>query len=79
MTGSAATGARALYLDESDIVECVQALTPKQFRKTMPAGQRPGFFHDVYKTHYCGFAIYVKLQIADDRAWVVSFKKDEEP
>ena len=73
----AADGARQLCLDEKDICDCVTGLEGGDFIKTMEADKRPGLWHDVYKVHYHGFPLYIKLQLLGDVAWVISFKRDE--
>jgi len=78
ITRSAAAGASALYLDESDIVECVASLEERDFYKSMPSHWDSALFQDVYKRPFQGFRLYVKVQIsAGGRAVVVSFKRDE--
>ncbi|MHB1193484.1 MAG: type II toxin-antitoxin system MqsR family toxin [Longimicrobiales bacterium] len=78
MTRSAMEGASALYLDESDIRECVLGLHEADFYKSMPSVQRPGLFQDVYRCRYGGFSIYTKLQSSAARhAVIISFKRDE--
>lgn len=78
VTIAAFEGAAALYLDESDIVECICDLTLEDFDKTMPSETRPGTFQDVYLPRFHGFELYVKLQAAGGRRVVViSFKKNE--
>ena len=52
-----------LGFDESDIVECVGALSSAHFYKTMEAEKRRGFWQDVYRTEYGGIPLYVKLQL----------------
>ncbi len=80
VTRSAGETAALLCFDESDIVECVLALTRRSFRKSMEADKRPGLWQDVYKTHHHSMPVYVKLQeTLDDRTCVISFKLDEEP
>lgn len=80
----AADGARDLYLDSSDILSCVASLTDRDFYKTMPSETFAGLWQDVYKCRYCGFAVYIKLQIARiapgsdvEKVAVISFKQDE--
>lgn len=77
ITVSAAEGARRLLFDESDIVDCVLALTPTDFYKTMPSAKQPGSMQDVYRTRWDGFAVYVKVQVRGDRTIIISFKQDE--
>lgn len=77
ITAVALTGAGEMKLDRTDIECCVLALTPADFRKTMPADKVPGLMQDVYKPRYQGKKIYVKLQVrlGGSPAVVVSFKR----
>ena len=78
MTRSAMEGASALYLDESDIRECVLGLHDADFYKSMPSVRRRGLFQDVYRCRYGGFSIYTKLQrSAVGHAVIISFTRDE--
>ena len=78
VTRTAAQGAGDLYLDEEDIKDCVLGLEGRDFYKTLPSHRHKGMFQDVYKCRYCGFAIYLKLQLSVQGAGVViSFKRDE--
>lgn len=73
-------GAAELHLDEQDIVACVCRLDDGDFYKSMPAEKSLGDWQDVYKAKYCGFSIYLKVQIverAGSVAVVISFKRDE--
>ena len=66
------------YLDEEDIRDCVLRLEECHFFKTMSSKKRPGLNQDVYRCRYAGIPIYTKLQIGhEDRAVVISFKRDE--
>jgi hypothetical protein len=74
----AAAGAAELYLDETDVIECLLGLGSQDFYKTMPSRMRPGSFQDVYKTRHHGFAIYLKVQVmGNQRVAVISFKRDQ--
>ena len=76
----ALNGAGALDLDRFDIRDCILALGPADFHKTMPAKLRAGLFHDVYRPTYEEKAIYCKIQVMvtreGTRAAIISFKKD---
>jgi motility quorum-sensing regulator/GCU-specific mRNA interferase toxin len=76
ITDSARRGALALGLDESDVVECVAALAPRHFYKTMESWRNAGTWQDVYRG---GISLYVKLQIVGtnptDLTVVISFKR----
>lgn len=79
ITASAFRGAAALYLDEDDIKACVARLTPADFYKTMPSNTVAGLMQDVYKCRYCGYAVYIKVQMGKTgRTVVISFKRDED-
>jgi Motility quorum-sensing regulator, toxin of MqsA len=77
ITESALDGAAELYLDEDDIVACVQELSRSSFYKTMPSTRVPGTDQDVYRTRYAGFAIYLKIRvIGGKKVVIISFKQD---
>lgn len=80
MTGTAAFAARAIDLDATDMLDCIRALTRTDFHKTMPSNAVRGLWQDVYRPTWCGTALYVKLQIADQHPQdvvlvIVSFKE----
>ncbi len=78
ITVSARIGASDLYLDESDILDCVLLLEKRHFYKTMPASKAPGLHQDVYRLRYQSRSIYLKLQVnRSGAAVVVSFKRDD--
>jgi hypothetical protein len=72
-------GAVELELDRQDIADCLCALTPDDFYKTMPADNWPGCMQDVYRPTYKGIPIYLKFQLfplETKRFHLVSFKRD---
>lgn len=78
--GTAASAAREMGLDATDMLDCIRALTRADFHKTMPSTMVAGLWQDVYRPTWCGIALYVKLQIADRRSGgvqlvIVSFKE----
>jgi len=79
MTGLAVKEAGELGFDESDIVECVGALSSAHFYKTMQAEKRPGFWQDVYRTEHGGIPLYMKIQLEgtnpNDLLVVIQFKR----
>jgi motility quorum-sensing regulator / GCU-specific mRNA interferase toxin len=79
ITGAAVNGAGELGLDEDAIVECVLNLDSACFHKTMPAEKRPGLWQDVYRPTFEGLALYVKVQIVEERPGetivIISFKQ----
>jgi hypothetical protein len=79
ITGLAVKEAGELGFDESDIVECIGALSSAHFYKTMEAERRPGFWQDVYRTEHGGIPLYVKVQLEgsspSDLLVVIQFKR----
>ena len=66
-----------LGLDDEDIFDCiVNYLNETHFYKTMPAEKKPGLMQDVYRITYKNQRIYLKLQVANDWAVVISFKEE---
>jgi hypothetical protein len=77
ITYSALATATLVNCLDDDIVDCVtNHLSESHFYKTMASETVPGLMQDVYKLRYEGQRIYIKLQIRNDRAVVVSFKED---
>ena len=69
-----------IWCEESDIRECVLALPPRSFHKTMPSEKMPGTMQDVYKTKHYSWPVYLKMQLdAAGTTVVISFKLDEDP
>lgn len=80
ITEAARMGAEALFFDEDDVVECVCALTAKDYEQTLDSTKVPGTFQDVYKPRFHGYELYVKLRLVEGRQVVViSFKQNESP
>ena len=76
-TRRAAQDAMERGFDSEDMRECVCRLTTDDFHKTAPSETRPGTMQDVYKTEYCGRALYVKLtKGAAGKTVVISFHDD---
>lgn len=72
--------ARDFEMGPHDINECLLALTPNDFRKTMPAKSPiwAGCMQDVYTTVFRGCAVYLKFQLfPGQRVHVISFKRNE--
>lgn len=77
VTMTAARSALDLGLDDEDIFDCiVNKLNGSHFYKTMPAEKKPGLMQDVYRITYRSHRVYLKLQIANGRAVVISFKEE---
>ena len=75
ITSTATADAWALGLYESDICQCITALTMNDFYKTMESQGWRGCHQDVYRPTYCGISLYVKVQVVEATAWIVSFKR----
>ena len=76
MTNSARQGMVALGFSRQDAVDAIQALTKKDFYKSMP----PKHLHfaawqDVYKSQFKGVGLYIKFQINDNGELLLSFKE----
>jgi hypothetical protein len=77
VTTTALNSALELGLDDEDIFDCiVNHLSETHFCKTMPAEKKPGLMQDVYRVTYEKQGIYLKLQVANDWAVVISFKEE---
>lgn len=77
VTTTAENSALNLGLDDKDIFDCVvNHLNETQFYRTMPAEKKKGLMQDVYRITYKSQRIYLKLQVANDWAVVISFKEE---
>jgi len=77
VTATAQTCALDLGLDDEDILDCiVNQLNETHFYKTMPAEKKPGLMQDVYRITYQGRRLYLKLQVVNGWAAVISFKAE---
>jgi hypothetical protein len=78
VTSGALQDAGAYQLTEEDICECIlDHLSESDFYKTMPALHlhNRGKMQDVYHCDYAGVQWYIKLQIKNKQAVVISFKE----
>jgi motility quorum-sensing regulator / GCU-specific mRNA interferase toxin len=74
-TRSAREGATALGLTDDEMLGVINALTTKDFFKSMTTHQDHKVWQDVYKpTTPDGLAVYVKLTVVED-VLIVSFKE----
>ena len=65
-----------LDFDSEGVRQCVLALNPTHFYKSMPAEKVPGLWQDVYKVTFEDIRVYLKLQINfDNNAIIISFKE----
>lgn len=78
ITTAALDGAFALGFDDQSIRECIcDFLDDTHFYKTMVAEKgKPGLMQDVYRITYESQPIYLKLQICNKQAVVISFKAE---
>lgn len=75
-TGTARTGAAALDLDVQDILNVVQALTPKDFDKSMTSYADHKEWQDVYKPSTAFGDLYIKFTISGGAlVLILSFKE----
>jgi uncharacterized protein YcgL (UPF0745 family) len=76
MTSSAKRGQIELDFSDHDVVSVIQALTTKDFYKSMPpVHENFVMWQDVYKTCFNDINLYIKFQINANRELIVSFKE----
>ena len=76
MTSSAKRGQVELNFSDSDVVAAIQALTMKDFYKSMPPVHANFVaWQDVYKTYFNGRELYIKFQVNANRELIISFKE----
>src|ERR1700689_3075798 len=73
-TFSALTGAAALGLDFAGMVSVIEALTGKDFYKSMTTHADHKIWQDVYHPSTQAGDVYLKLTVVDD-VLIVSFKE----
>ncbi|HAT1597535.1 TPA: type II toxin-antitoxin system MqsR family toxin [Legionella pneumophila] len=76
MTVSAKQGQVSLGFTDDDVVGAIQALTNRDFYKSM-APRHPGFtaWQDVYKSRFKGVELYIKFQVGTRGELILSFKE----
>ena len=76
MTYSAKQGQINLGFTNKNVVEAIQALTTRDFYKSM-LPKHPGFsaWQDVYKSRFNGVELYIKFQIGAHGELILSFKE----
>jgi motility quorum-sensing regulator/GCU-specific mRNA interferase toxin len=76
MTYSAKQGQISLGFTDKDVVNAIQALTERDFYKSM-APVHPGFvaWQDVYKSVFSGIELYIKFQVGIHGELILSFKE----
>jgi hypothetical protein len=76
MTSSAKIGQIELDFSDHDVVAAIQALTAKDFYKSMPPVHTNFVaWQDVYKTCFNDIDLYIKFQINVNRELIISFKE----
>lgn len=73
-TVSALAGGAALGLNFKQIIGVVQALTPRDFYKSMTTHADHRIWQDVYRPKTSAGDVYIKLTVIDD-VLIVSFKE----
>ncbi len=73
---AAQDGAAELQFSTEDIAAVVEMLSDRDYRATLPSYNFEGTSQDVYWPTYKGIRLYVKVQIHDGKAVVISFKKN---
>ena len=73
-TFSALSGAAALGLDFGEMLAVVNALTAKDFYKSMTTHTDHALWQDVYRPATAAGTVYLKLTVIDD-VLIVSFKE----
>lgn len=75
-TSSAKRGQIELDFSDHDVVAAIQALTVKDFYKSMPpVHENFVAWQDVYKTFFNDIDLYIKFQISVNRELIISFKE----
>jgi motility quorum-sensing regulator/GCU-specific mRNA interferase toxin len=66
------------FVESGNLAECVLALEPKHFYKSMTAIHDNTLWQDVYHQPVGEMLAYVKVQILSDNTVIISFKLLEE-
>lgn len=76
MTVSAKQGQISLGFTDEDVVSAIQALTNRDFYKSM-APRHPSFiaWQDAYKSRFKGVELYIKFQVGTRGELILSFKE----
>jgi motility quorum-sensing regulator/GCU-specific mRNA interferase toxin len=76
MTNSAYQGMIILGFSKDDVVNAIQALTRKNFYKSMPPyNLKFAAWQDVYYIRFQGIDLYIKFQINENGELLLSFKE----
>ncbi|WCL50685.1 type II toxin-antitoxin system MqsR family toxin [Leptospira sp. GIMC2001] len=70
------TALESFGFDYEGIVSNVLELSHENFYKSMTSHQNVKLWHDVYKMRIQEKHIYIKLQILEEDALIISFKED---
>jgi len=72
------TASQHFGLDEEGIIAVIRSLTNKNFYKSMTSHDNHTLWQDVYKKVMSPISgYYIKVQISDDDAVIISFKEDK--
>ena len=75
-TNTALQGADDLDLDDAEVVTIIQALSIKDFDKSMTSDADHTVWQDVYRPKVGGRALYVKFTLDTQKAlYLISFKE----
>ncbi|WP_133131016.1 type II toxin-antitoxin system MqsR family toxin [Legionella yabuuchiae] len=76
MTYSAKQGQISLGFTNKDVVDAIQALTTRNFYKSMlPIHTGFSAWQDVYKSRFNGVELYIKFQVGTRGELILSFKE----
>jgi len=74
VTLSARQNYTALGLNDDEVLEVIEKLTPKHLYKSMTSHTNHKLWHDVYHSRFEKIELYIKLQV-NDNAIIISFKE----
>jgi len=74
VTLSARQSYTALGLNDDEVLEVIDKLTPKHLYKSMTSYANHTVWHDVYHSRHNEIELYVKLQV-NENAIIISFKE----
>lgn len=74
VTLSARQSYTALGLNDDEVLEVIDKLTPKHLYKSMTNYTNHTIWHDVYHSRHNTIELYIKLQV-NENAIIISFKE----
>ncbi len=75
LTSSSRKGLIELDFDDNDAVNVIQALTIKNFKKSMTTHNNHRVWQDVYNSSYKDVDLYIKFQQDEEGFFTISFKE----